>query len=250
MIPYNEEYFNEPFVNDELVIGKWKVVGFHGYDQKGQEIDTKAFSDYRHQDIYFLPKGEGYWIFEGWTKGKLCTWAGGDEPYLLHEYELMKRDQMNYMFLTTKESDMTFVNILVQVSNLHFSVDDFAIREEVDYPFIADEDVLGEWESVGFVDKIEQFDVSDLRSDLWMYKIVFEEAGNVTRYYRGESPWCDKWTKGKLIDLKKQLVSRYEIQTIDHETYLFMEWKMGNYTYGHFPPKHYVLKKVNVGTFD
>lgn len=244
MLAYNEKCFNEPFISDELVIGKWQCVGFHCYDQNNSEINNSDFYQYKHNEIYFLPNGEGYWIYECWTKGKICTWAGGDEPYIQHFYELVKIDNKQYMFLKTKEDDKVFVNILIKVSDKHFSVDDFAIRENVDLPFIDDDEVLGEWISVGYVENINDFNADELRSDLWMNKVIFEKEGKVTRYYADESLWNDRWTKGKLLDLTKKLASNYNFKIINDETYMFMEWKMGNFTYGHFPPTYYVLKRI------
>ncbi|MGL4373734.1 MAG: hypothetical protein ACRCS6_08135, partial [Turicibacter sp.] len=134
MFAYDEKYFNEPFITDELVIGKWECIGFHCYDENNSEIDESEFFEHKHKEIYFLPNGEGYWIYECWTKGKICTWAGGDAPYTHHLYELIKVNHKQYMFLKTKEDNKIFVNILVKVSDKQFVVEDFAIRENVDLP--------------------------------------------------------------------------------------------------------------------
>ena len=50
----NENTINKEFVNDEKVIGKWKI---------------KNKCEFPFEEIYFLPCGKGYWVFDNWTKG-------------------------------------------------------------------------------------------------------------------------------------------------------------------------------------
>ena len=85
------------FVNDEAVIGKWNNIGWientyctslDGLNEKSGEYDT----------IYFLPNGEPYWIFEGWTKGVLLIHYGGNEPILTYKYDIQVIDGKEYLF--------------------------------------------------------------------------------------------------------------------------------------------------------
>ena len=89
------------FVNDEAVIGKWNNIGWientyctslDGLNEKSGEYDT----------IYFLPNGEPYWIFEGWTKGVLLIHYGGNEPILTYKYDIQVIDGKEYLFLCKK----------------------------------------------------------------------------------------------------------------------------------------------------
>jgi hypothetical protein len=51
------------------------------------------------------------------------------------------------------------------------------------------------------------------------------------------------WTKGLIIVPAAKIASRYEIKEIDGSTYMFYEWKSGDYTLRQRKPKYYVLKK-------
>lgn len=56
------------FINDETAIGKWENIGWFGGTQSNSlEKLNKKSGEY--EDLFFLPNGENYWIFEGWTKG-------------------------------------------------------------------------------------------------------------------------------------------------------------------------------------
>jgi hypothetical protein len=51
------------------------------------------------------------------------------------------------------------------------------------------------------------------------------------------------WTKGLIIEPAAKKASRYQIREIQGETYMFYEWKSGDYTLRQMKPKYYVLKK-------
>ena len=75
--------------------------------------------------------------------------------------------------------------------------------------------------------------------------IDFYKNGEVVRTYFNGKEWKDKWTKGKLLDLTKNVVSNYIFKTINNIEYMFMEWKMGNYIYAGLKPDYYVFIKAN-----
>lgn len=52
------------------------------------------------------------------------------------------------------------------------------------------------------------------------------------------------WTKGIAIDKEYKLSSEYFIKDIGGETYMFFQWKSGDYAFGCRRPAYYVLKKV------
>lgn len=52
------------------------------------------------------------------------------------------------------------------------------------------------------------------------------------------------WTRGLIIDKKEKLASKYEIKELKGDTYLFCEWKSGDYKFGGMQPQYYVLKKL------
>ncbi len=100
------------FVNDEKAIGKWvyadtidSIAEFNPYQIK------KTINEDGFDEIYFLPDGKGYWIFEGWTKGYLAIHYGGDDPILTYRYTIKNIDDCEYMFIEVKD-DENFILVI------------------------------------------------------------------------------------------------------------------------------------------
>ena len=51
------------------------------------------------------------------------------------------------------------------------------------------------------------------------------------------------WTKGTIINSQEKTASKYEIMDINGTTYMFFEWKSGDYVLRGMQPFYYVLKK-------
>ncbi len=75
------------FINDETAIGKWKNIGWFG-DTESDSLEKLNKKSGEYEDLFFLPNGESYWIFEGWTKGVLLIHYGGYEPILTYRYDI------------------------------------------------------------------------------------------------------------------------------------------------------------------
>ena len=109
----------------------------------------------------------------------------------------------------------------------------------MDYPFIDDPNVLGTWKSVDFVATPEDF-VPGRRqwpeSGLFLKELVFLPNGKTPR------PRI-VWTKDLVIDPLEKTAARYIIREIGGQTYMFFEWKSGDYTMRGRKPSYYVLKK-------
>ena len=99
------------FVNDSKVIGKWEFWDrIDAVDQFNDNLVSNKDSGYDFKTIYFLPQGQGYWIFEAWSKGKLYIHYGGDDPVLCFPYEI-KQTEKEHSFLYLWK--MKKVNILM-----------------------------------------------------------------------------------------------------------------------------------------
>lgn len=233
-----------PFVNEEEVVGKWEHFAIvDSIEEFDCDKTNNSTSDKGFYEIYFLPNGEKYWIFEGWTKGYLLIHYGGDEPVLCYKYTHKRIANNTYMFLEVTEDEKLYINVLRKVSNEKFNINEIGRRDNVDLPFILDKKVLGMWESIGFVDNIDDFIEPVLsQNDLWLKSICFCEDGSAVRVYSDES-WSDLWTNGVLLDKTKSTASAYEIRAINGTEYLFMQWKMGNYVYGGMTPSYYVFTR-------
>ncbi len=240
-----------PFVNDKQVIGRWEYFDV---------VETEANFDVRnrkkphgkkgYKEIFFLPNGQKYWIFEGWTKGSLFVHYGGDEPVIRRNYRIEEIDGDMYMFLEVKADSQNdeggYINILKKTSNREYCLSEIGVRDNIDLPFIMDHTVLGKWKSIDYVKKINDFDVSSSSSShLWLKSVTFNKDGTAIREYDDQT-WLDNWTLGILIDQQLMTASSYEIKQIDNREFLFLEWKRGNYVYGGAKAAYYVFERKNI----
>lgn len=155
-----------------------------------------------------------------------------------------KRNHLRYL------AALTF--IIVSIFTVAFTLNDRmgseserVIVDDIDLPFVDDPEVLGEWESVDFVKEIEDFDVDNkfFRDELYMTKLVFLENGELKVNDDTDRPWF-KWTYGVVTHDGDHTASKYTIEDINGDTYMFFEWKSGDYTIRGKQPQYYVLKKV------
>ena len=79
------ERFMQPFVNDEKAIGKWKYVCSSISRDAYLKDDFYIDEDALMKELYFLPNGQGYWIFDRWSKGVLYHFAGNVYKYEIEE---------------------------------------------------------------------------------------------------------------------------------------------------------------------
>ena len=234
------------FINDEQVIGKWEFFDcIRNIDDFSLEEKHYSADDLYFREIYLLPEGERYWIYEGWTKGNLLIHYGGDEPILCYKYDIKTIDKNEFLFLYVEDENNKNIQVLRKVSDKKYKKMEIGRRENIDREFISDEAVIGSWLSVGFVDQIKDFDPQKDYSDcLWVKEINFYGDGSVTRVYF-DDVFYDKWTKDYLLDQDKSVASKYEIHNINDKEYLFLEWKMGNYVFGGADPSYYVFERKN-----
>jgi serine/threonine protein kinase len=111
-------------------------------------------------------------------------------------------------------------------------------KDNIDLPFVDDPQVIGTWKSVDFVSAIENFDPArrEMKGDLFLKELTFEPNGKTAK------PWWT-WTKGVLIHHGDQTASRYEIREVKGGTYIFLEWKSGDFTILGRKPAYYVLQR-------
>ena len=110
--------------------------------------------------------------------------------------------------------------------------------DKIDYSFVNDPEVIGQWKSVDFVGEIHFFvpDKKDWPGDLFLKEIFFSDGGKTN--------FGDSWTKGLILDEGSKTASKYIIKEIGGEKYMFFEWKSGDYSIRHTKPSYYVLKKI------
>ncbi len=250
-----------PFVNDPKVVGGWKTVDF-----------VREIKDF---DPLERNWGGKLWlnhiIFEkgGTMPRSDCTWTKGlvlsDDT--ASKYILKEIDGSSYMFYEWKSGDYTirymkpFYYVLKKVSleevkyepkygpkadipeTSHINKEGHIV-DKIDWPFVNDPRLIGTWESVDFIGEIEQFDPDEKNWDhgeLYLKGLIFKPNGKTFK------PWWT-WTKGLIFHSGDKTASKYTIKNIEGSTYMFYEWKSGDYVIRHRKPSYYVLKKVSSKT--
>jgi len=218
----NESTSIKEFINDEKVIGKWKII-----DQ----------NDFIFDEIYFLPNGKGYWVFDGWTKGFLKIMN------VNHKYKI-KGEEL-WLYLNDLNRNVGKIVKYKNIDHLNYKMSEIKQIDDVSYTFEVDLDVIGTYKAIAYVDDLDINLIMNEQSDLYINKMVFIKDGTII-YETEDGKVVDdlKWTKGKVIDDVVDFISCvYKIIHKDNLTYLFLEWKNGDYLYGKRKPKYYVFLK-------
>lgn len=249
-----------PFVEDKRVIGKWQSVDFVG--RIGQfDPDEKAYKDELYlTELAFINGGDMLASFEG---GNLAytsfTWTNGlvlnKQEETASKYEIKEIDGQTYMFFEWKSGDYIFREMKPQYyvlkkidSNDYANIEIPRKVDKTDYPFINDPQILGTWQSVDFVKDIDDFKPRKMSwlGGLHLTEFIILENGELTASFGSESAprGIFTWTEGLIINNPGKTAGKYEIREIDGESYMFFEWKNGDYVYRGATPWYYVLKKV------
>ena len=128
--------------------------------------------------------------------------------------------------------------------------------DKADYPFEADNLVLGQWIPVDFVSDPLVFDpVIKYTGNLHYDSVVFSKNGifeyRTYEYYENGN-WVNKseyrsipatWTKGLIMQnyLHEHTSSRYFLALVKNKEYLFLEFRNGDYIYRNATPQYYVF---------
>jgi hypothetical protein len=117
------------------------------------------------------------------------------------------------------------------------------IVDEIDYPFVNDPQVIGTWKSVDFVRDPGDFQpgTQSWKGDLFLKELIILENGRTFK------PWRT-WTKGLIFHSGDRTAAAYKIEDMGGKTYMFFQWKSGDYVIRHQEPAYYVLEKVSADT--
>jgi hypothetical protein len=121
---------------------------------------------------------------------------------------------------------------------------DYHIVDHPDKTFVNDPEVIGTWGVVDFVDDYTGYDPDDPQwpdANTWS-GLKFEADGVLQEQYNGGNWYSGrKWTKGIVIG--ESQASEYVIQNHPQGSYLFVQWKSGDYSARGRKPSYYVFKK-------
>lgn len=247
--PMNENV-HIPFENDEKIIGKWKIIGEYGSRTEfdlGEKFQEEAVGN-KNREIFFLPKGERYWCYS-WTKGKLLIDDGVSSS--VNDYTVEEQSDGLYMFVKLKSYDYlqngrTTLLALRQCDHCHYAASDLARQDDISIPFKDDQNILGKWSCIAFVQNKEEFSPENIDSCFKPYfqEIEFLPNGECTSVYGNEiisGRDIQEWTKGFVLRKWNHTACAYETKEIGDAEYLFIEWKSGDYRWGGFDTDFYVF---------
>lgn len=248
-----------PFANDPRVIGKWESVDFvekiddfvpgKRSTQENLYLNTLAFTK---QGKVLMSADNGNLAISAfnWTKDKVLN----IQEKTASNYIIKEVNGSTYMYFEWKSGDYVFRNmkpyyyVLKKVdSNDYSNYQGVRIEDKIDYPFIDDTQMKGKWESVDFVKTIDSFKpgVKSWLDDPFLTGLTVYENGKLTlTTTSGSSGSSLTWTKGMIIDKENKTASKCEVKQLDGTTYMFYEWKSGDYTNRGIKPYYYVLKKI------
>ena len=258
----NVDKTNYSFVNDPQIIGKWESVDFVGniddfvpgkkFTQDNLYLSALAFIK-QGKVLMSVENGNGNLTNSAfnWTKDKVLN----KQEKTASEYIIKKINGSTYMYFEWKSGDYIFRNmkssyyVLKKLdSNDYSDYQGVRIADNIEYPFIDDTQMKGKWESVDFVKTIDSYKpgVKSWLDDLFLTGLNVQENGKLTlTTTSGESSGPSiTWTKGMIINKGVKTASKCEVKEIDGTTYMFYEWKSGDYTNRGMTPEYYVLKKI------
>jgi hypothetical protein len=249
-----------PFVNDPKVMGGWKSVDFVGEIDQFNPAEKNWKGGLHLNHLIFEEGGAMPRSGHTWTKGLVL------DDDTASKYIIREIDGSSYMFYEWKSGDYTirymkpsyYVLKKVSTESLKYEPpygkkadipptstinEEGRIVDKIDYPFVNDPQVIGTWHSVDFVGEMEEFkaDQKLWKGDLYLKGLIFKPNGKTFK------PWWT-WTKGLVFHSGDKTASKYTIKDIEGSTYMFYEWKSGDYTIRYRKPSYYVLKKVSSKT--
>ena len=269
-----------PFVNDPEVIGSWESVD---YVSDIEDFDPNRRShrgDLFFKELFVFENGKTH-LGITWTKGLFLDVEGKEaSEYVIEEidgttYMFFEWKGGNYRIYHIKPGFYVLKKVPGKVYVESRTYD------KVDYPFVDDPEAIGTWEAIDFVETPEEFDPGQRRwidGEMFLAQLVIDPNGQmsqilgtqVTEARRAESKRVREsfleevsdpnakiseivnkqllgprqvWTKGLIIEPAAKKASRYQIKEIQGATYMFYEWKSGDYVLRQMKPSYYVLRK-------
>lgn len=241
------------FVNDDYVIGKWEVKGIFAVKEDYLQnvfCDNSGFYGGDVKYLYFLPDGEEYWGYS-WTKGYfICNSYLSGSTY--NEYEIEEKADGTYMLITLRETEFSrggkpVYLLLKKTDSNRYSAEGIARKDDINKPFVCDEEIIGKWKSHSFLCSKSEFSQEEEPvDDLYFKEIEFFSDGNCRCVYADavfEGKNMVVWTKNYLLRKWNWSACEYEIRTVNGIDYMIIEWKSGDYRYGGFDTNYYVFTR-------
>lgn len=249
------------FENDEKVLGPWTVVDFVKKESdfqpgkigwQGEDFYLR-FMDFKDNGILSVAVDEDGEIIEfesslKWTNKQVINAIDKTNS----RYTIKQIDGKNYLFYEWKTTDYMFggqepgMYVLEQGKHVE-TVEAKGKTDDTNVPFENDDAMKGKWVAVDIVKEIKDFEPGARQwHDLYLKSLLLKEGGVfevVSEKGTWDSTEGEYWTKGAIVSNGNQTVSECVIKEINGETYMFYQWKSGDYTLNGMRPGYYVLMK-------
>lgn len=240
---FETENIDLPFIDDPEVCGKWEMIDIvptrEHFVYGKQKCGHRAWLD----ELYFIDGGQKYWALAGWTKGYLFTYGAAWQFTLKNKYTVEEDGGHKLLFLEMKHwrdggglgEGVPEIWVYEKTEDRHYaSKKDIRLCDNIDYPFIIDESVLGKWVAFDFLINRGDFDPDKRiwKDEIWVEEIEFKDNGEFAIKAQGRKPYSIRWTKGLTLSKKDMTACAYEKIVRDGREYLIMEWKSGDYSFG------------------
>ncbi|HIU30071.1 MAG TPA: MerR family transcriptional regulator [Candidatus Egerieisoma faecipullorum] len=243
------------FENDTKALGKWEFIDKipsieQFYLKKPKYSDSNNFW---LKELYFLPGGQGYWIVDGWTKGRIMMSFGYPKYTCCNSYSIHHQNGKTLMFVEMKDDFYSIsrggkpeIYVFEKILDKEYSKEEIRIYDNTDIPFTPDAFVIGTWIVTDFVDSPDCFAKNKQnfpQEALFFESVTFHDNGKAIVQCKERSAFTVKWTNGYLLDQKNAIAESYVTRKIDGTEYLFVEWKSGDYLFGGRNPQWYVFMR-------
>lgn len=230
----------DTFINDEKVIGKWKLVAISNTKEDYYNKKYNDSDDFSIKELYLMENGQKYWVIS-WTKGYIII--NGNK----NSYEL----ENNLMFVKVSgifdDSEYKYA-IYEKIDNKKYNIEDIIIKDNTDFEYKVDDCLIGNWQAIDFVHNEEQFipNKKYFKYGIALDKLSVYNDGTVLISYNSDKIKKTKYTKGYIANIiLDNTLCKYFYKKENDKIYLFVEWKNGDYIYANMIPGYYVFEKVN-----
>jgi len=121
------------------------------------------------------------------------------------------------------------------------------VLENMTYSFINDDNIIGKWDYVNFIQTKEEFNPNSetIFSTLYLTSLDILPEGKMFIKIESQDPVESAflWTWGYFYNSVDKVFNSYIIENIQDDDYLFFEWKSGDCLYRNMTPWYYVFKK-------
>ncbi len=254
VLPLNQQFMQTSFEDDPCVIGKWVYCG--DLEKSGTFANEQDLvkNEILHKELFFLPGGCQTWKYF-WSKDCLYYILPTFNVIVPNPYRILQIGETTYMEIEwgvdsfQNDASQTVIRIYKQENTRRYAERETHVaRDNVDVPFVPDDRLLGEWETVDLVSDPSEFrsDQRRCQSDFWVVGMQFFNRGMCTqtrKYVTGEYQAWLQYSAGMIIEYPYERVWHYQMHTENGADYLIAEYKYSDYNYTGKVQQYYVLKR-------